>query len=97
MKWTDQEWSREQLLNDPELLDRVLRDWHALRDLVRNSPIRFAVYDADDQLILWNKLYELNHLEAFEQRQSELEAGTLTYRELLRYQLAATLAEDDLE
>lgn len=77
--------SKSEILNDPSLCDQIFREWKHLNNVVQNSPVHFAVYDADDMLLAWNKKYEENHPEAFEFHRDEAEAGTLHYRQILRY------------
>ncbi len=80
--------SRSQVLTDYALLDRILHEWQILRETVRESPVHFAVYDENDCLVTWNRSYEVNHPEAFEHHRAEAEAGTLSYRDLIRYQIS---------
>ncbi|MEO1493491.1 MAG: EAL domain-containing protein [Pseudomonadota bacterium] len=89
--------SKEQILSDPELLRRVVREWTMLREAIRESPVLFAVYDENDYLVVWNRSYEDNHPEAFANHREEAEAGTLNYRTLLRYQIAKSVPPEKLE
>lgn len=89
--------TREQVLNDPVLFERMFREWQILREAVRQSPIHFAVYDEQDRLIAWNLGYEGNHPEAFSERRAEAEAGHLHYRDLMRYQVALSVPADKVE
>ena len=51
----------DDLLNDRDLLEKVLEEWRTLQALVRESPLHFCVYDADDNLIAWNARYETSY------------------------------------
>lgn len=82
--------SKEEILADPKLLNRVLDEWRVLRDAIRESPVLFAIYDKHDNLVAWNKSYEDNHPEAFEKHAEEAREGKLPYRTLLRYQVEKT-------
>ena len=86
---------KDDTLSDKASLESDLRELQILRDAVNLSPVHFAVYDAADRLIAWNKKYEDNHPEAFELHRSQADAGMLTYRQLMEYEVArATLPEN---
>lgn len=89
--------SKEDVLADPELLDKVLQEWHAYRGTVRESPIHFVVYDAENRLIAWNDRYEATHPEAFANYRQEIESGQMTYGDLVRFELAKVTPPDELE
>lgn len=86
-----------QLIEDPELLAKVLQEWRILHELVRESPVHFCVYDENDKLISWNDAYEANHPDTFALHRAEAEAGTLTYREIIKYELAKVVPAERLE
>ena len=87
----------QRLLEEPEFRRSVLQEWHIYKDVLRQSPVHFAVYDKNDNLIFWNKAYEDNHPEAFKWHRERAEAKTLTYRELLQYEISKTTPSDEIE
>lgn len=87
---------KDQALADPQMLERILREWQIMHEAIRESPVHFAIYGADDKLVAWNRSYEGNHPEAFESHRAEAEAGTLDYRTLLSYQIAQSLPADEV-
>lgn len=87
----------EQALADPYLLSRIIREWEIFRETVRESPVHFAIYDANDRLIAWNRLYEADHPEAFEIHRAEAEAGTLDYATLLWYQISKSVGPENAD
>ena len=89
--------TRQQLLEDPGALDRLIEEHRMLREAIEESPILFCVYDAQDQLLAWNRPYEQNHPEAFAARRDDALAGRLTYAELVRYQLQRQYSGAELD
>ncbi len=89
--------TKQDVLADPDQLDRVLREWTMLREAIRESPVLFAVYDENDYLVVWNRSYEDNHPEAFAKHRAEAEAGTLHYRTLLNYQISKSVPPEELD
>ena len=87
----------ESIPTDPEQLERLVREHRFLRDTIRESPLPFVIYDENDCLAVWNDAYEALHPEAFAAHREEAEAGTLTYAQLLRYQVAESYPESELD
>ena len=90
-------FTSEQILNDRQALERLVREHRILKEAVQNSPVNFCVYDHDDCLIAWNNAYEALHSEAFSENRAKAESGKLTYREIIRYEIAKTYPEDQVE
>lgn len=89
--------TRDAVLRDPDLLDRVVQEWRILHEAIRESPVHFAIYDKNDNLLAWNRSYEGNHPEAFALHRAEAEAGQLNYRTLLRYQIAQAVPAGEVD
>lgn len=72
------------LLNDRVALGRLLDEHRILTETIRECPALFAVYDADDQLMAWNKTYEDNYPEAFSIHRDRIDRKEMTYAEMVR-------------
>ena len=81
-------FTKEQVLADPEALERLIQEHRMFREAIEHSPALFCVYDAQDRLVAWNPSYEQNHPEAFAALGDDARAGKLQYADLVRFQLA---------
>ena len=79
------------------LLKRALSDRKILRAAICSAPVPIAIYNDDDILIAWSPGYEQLHTQAFSDRRACAEAGNLTYRDIMRYQIDSRLGTDDAE
>ena len=79
------------------LLKRALSDREILRAAICSAPVPIAIYNDDDKLIAWSPGYEQLHTQAFSDRRACAEAGNLTYRDIMRYQIDSRLGTDDAE
>ncbi len=86
--------TKEDVLNDPILFDRMFEEWGLLKDVVERSPVPFSVYDKDDILVAWNQEYEDNHPDAFANHRDDAVAGKLSYQQLSSYEIAKSGAPD---
>lgn len=68
-----------------------------LKGAIHAAPVPFAVFDRADRLITWNAAYEAIHEGAFAAHRDRATAGTLNYREIMRFQLDASLQGEALE
>lgn len=89
--------TKEQVMADPDLLERLIREHQMFREAIEESPALFCVYDAQDRLVAWNRSYEQSHPEVFAARNAEARAGTLTYSDVVRYHLRSRYTGAELE
>ena len=78
-------------------LDRLIEEHQILMETIRESPVHFCVYDAQDRLVAWNKSYEANYPKAFEALRDRANRRELTYADLMRFELADKLSPEELE
>jgi diguanylate cyclase (GGDEF)-like protein len=84
-------YSVDQLLADPELLQRLIDEHRIFKQAIENSPLQFCVYDQDDTLIAWNEAYEEIHRKAFTANRERADKRQLKYGDIIRYQLPETM------
>jgi diguanylate cyclase (GGDEF)-like protein len=78
-------------------LERIVAEHRMLRESIEGNPMPYAVYDAEDRLIAFNKAYEATHAEAFHRLRHLLDARRLRYADLIRVTAEATLPPDQVE
>jgi len=78
-------------------LGRIVAEHRMLRESIEGNPMPYAVYDAEDRLIAFNKAYEATHAEAFRQLRHLVEARQLRYGDLIRVTAHATLPPGEVE
>lgn len=81
----------------PDRRDALQDELRLLRAAVSALPFPFCIFDERDRLIVWNAAYRCNHEGAFLHYRDKLNARCLTYADLLRFELAGTVAADELE
>jgi diguanylate cyclase (GGDEF)-like protein len=82
-------WQQRRRTTDTQ---RLAVEHRMLRESIENTPLPYAVYDAQDCLIAWNKAYEATHGEAFSRWRSQGDKRRLQYADILRVTAEATLA-----
>lgn len=87
----------DQLLADHDLIKRLVEEHQILKETIEYSPVQFAVYDPEDRLFAWNDAYEAMHKQAFEENRERADQLKLTYPEIIRYQMDASLPRDQRE
>jgi diguanylate cyclase (GGDEF)-like protein len=78
-------------------LERIVAEHRMLRESVEANPMPYAVYDAEDRLIAYNKAYEATHAEAFRRLRHLVDAHQLRYADLIRVTAEATLPPEEVE
>ena len=78
-------------------LERIVTEHRMLRESVEGNPMPYAVYDAEDRLIAFNKAYEATHAEAFRRLHHLVDARQLRYADLIRVTAQATMPPGEVE
>ncbi len=88
----------DSLISDRSALKRLLSEYRILREALDRSPMAYCVYDERDRLIAANPAYERLHPGLGElRRQARKKNIDLFYADLVRRELAGTVAPDELE
>ena len=87
----------ENLTNNPDALQRLIEEHRILMETIRHSPLLFAVFDAQDNLMVWNTLYEENYPEAFARHRDRIERRQMPYADLVRSAVGRYLSPEMAE
>lgn len=88
---------RRQARPAPADLERIVAEHRMLRESIEGNPMPYAVYDAGDRLIAFNKAYEATHADAFRRLRHLVESRQLRYADLIRVTAEATMPAGKVE
>ncbi len=77
--------------------EELVNEHRLLVESVQHYPMPFALYDADDKLVVWNEPYERIYEETFQELKVRLGPRRFTYSELVREYASKELSGEALD
>jgi diguanylate cyclase (GGDEF)-like protein len=84
-------------LTDPDAMDKILAEYHVLREAIQVAPSAYCVYDAQDRLVIANTLYEELNPIIRDLRDEFGQSRPITYRDVAARHLRGTVPAEEFD